>query len=59
MLCQVGIDHQDQDTRVEELGVKHSVRDGRKLFTNCVFSYPSDQVNDTHLENDVHKNDDK
>ena len=49
VLSCLSVHKQKQETRVEELSVENSFRNGWLLLTLCVFSYPVHQINDEHL----------
>ena len=59
MLSEVGIDDQQKQTGVEELGIEHSIGNGSELLRVGIFSDPSNESNDSILKNKIDSNNDE
>lgn len=53
MLSHVGVDEQEKETGVEELGQEDTIHNGRKLLGRSFLSNPLDQVPNCMLQHKV------
>jgi len=56
VLSQVGINKQQQETCIEELGYENTISNGSELSRLCVLFDPGNQFNDNSLQNNIDSN---
>lgn len=59
VLRKVGINEQEKNTSIQELGNENHVSNGCELLTVSVFTDPLNAFNCNHLKNCVHSNDEE
>ena len=59
MLGDVGIDEQEQETSIEELGDEDTIGDGSEALTVSILLDTLNQLNDDGLESNIDSDDDE